>query len=59
MVGLQKMVMVSVLMYGLLMDVEVVLKVKVEVVKVDYYVIIMIDDIMVFGQWYLQVIFYC
>lgn len=51
--GLQKMATVSVLMYGSPMDVEAALK-----AKADYYVIIMIDDTMVPGQWYSQAILY-
>ena len=56
--GLQKMGTVSVLMYGSPMDVEAALKVKAEAAKADYYVIIMIDDTMVPGQWYSQAILY-
>jgi len=40
------------------MDVEAALKVKAETAKADYYVIIMIDDTMVPGQWYSQAILY-
>lgn len=56
--GLQKMATVSVLMYGSPMDVEAALKVKAEAAKADYYVIIMIDDTLVPGQWYSQAILY-
>ena len=56
--GLQKMGTVSVLMYGSPMDVEAALKAKAETAKADYYVIIMIDDTMVPGQWYSQAILY-
>ena len=56
--GLQKMGTVSVLMYGSPMDVEAALKGKAEAAKADYYVIIMIDDTMVPGQWYSQAILY-
>ncbi|WP_227699445.1 MULTISPECIES: biofilm peroxide resistance protein BsmA [unclassified Raoultella] len=56
--GLQKMWTVSVLMYGSPMDVEAALKTKAETAKADYYVIIMIDDTMVPGQWYSQAILY-
>ena len=56
--GLQKMGTVSVLMSGSPMDVEAVLTVKAEAAKADYYVIIMIDDTMVPGQWYSQAILY-
>ena len=34
------------------------LKAKAEAAKADYYVIIMIDDTMVPGQWYSQAILY-
>ena len=40
------------------MDVEAALKAKAEAAKADYYVIIMIDDTMVPGQWYSQAILY-
>ena len=56
--GLQKMGTVSVLRYGSPMDVEAALRVKAEAAKADYYVIIMIDDTMVPGQWYSQAILY-
>ena len=56
--GLQKMATVSVLMSGSPMDVEAALKAKAEAAKADYYVIIMIDDTMVPGQWYSQAILY-
>ena len=56
--GLQKIGTVSVLMYGSPMDVEAALKAKAEAAKADYYVIIMIDDTMVPGQWYSQAILY-
>ncbi|MGU7800675.1 biofilm peroxide resistance protein BsmA, partial [Escherichia coli] len=56
--GLQKIGTVSVLMYGSPMDVETALKAKAEAAKADYYVIVMIDDTMVPGQWYSQAILY-
>ena len=56
--GLQKMGTVSVLMYGSPMDVEAALKAMAAPAKADYYVIIMIDDTMVPGQWYSQAILY-
>lgn len=56
--GLQKMGTVSVLMYGSPMDVEAALKTKAEAAKADYYVIVMIDDTLVPGQWYSQAILY-
>ncbi len=46
------------LMYGSPMDVETALKAKAEAAKADYYVIVMIDDTMVPGQWYSQAILY-
>lgn len=44
---------VSVLVWGFLDDVIDEIRVKVVVVKVDYYVILMVDEMVVIGQWYL------
>lgn len=41
------------MVWGFLDDVLVEIKVKVVVVKVDYYVVVMVDEIIVIGQWYL------
>jgi Protein of unknown function (DUF1471). len=56
--GLQKMGTVSAMVYGSPMDVEAEIKAKVAAAKADYYVIVMIDDTMVPGQWYSQAILY-
>lgn len=57
-VGLQKIGTVSAMVYGSPMDVEEAIKEKVVAAKADYYVIVMIDDTMVPGQWYSQAILY-
>lgn len=41
------------MVWGFSDDVLVEIKVKVVVVKVDYYVVVMVDEIIVIGQWYL------
>ena len=56
--GLQRMGTISVMMQGSPMDVEAALKAKAEAAKADYYVVIMIDDTLVPGQWYSQAILY-
>ena len=56
--GLQKMGTVSVLMYGSPMDVEAALKLKAEAAKADYYVVLLVDETIVTGQWYSQAILY-
>ena len=56
--GLQRMGTVSALVYGSPMDVEETIKAKVAAQKADYYVIVMIDDTVVPGQWYSQAILY-
>lgn len=56
--GLQRMGSVSALVYGSPMDVEETIKAKVAARKADYYVIVMIDDTVVPGQWYSQAILY-
>ncbi|MEJ5072859.1 biofilm peroxide resistance protein BsmA [Enterobacter ludwigii] len=56
--GLQKMGTVSAMVFGSPMDVESAIKAKVNAAKADYYVIIMIDDTLVPGQWYSQAILY-
>lgn len=56
--GLQKMGTVSAMVYGSPMDVEEAIKAKVTAAKADYYVIVMIDDTVVPGQWYSQAILY-
>lgn len=56
--GLQRMGTVSALVYGSPMDVEETIRAKATTQKADYYVIIMIDDTVVPGQWYSQAILY-
>ncbi|MGL5699966.1 MAG: biofilm peroxide resistance protein BsmA [Kluyvera sp.] len=56
--GLQRMGTISALVHGSPMDVEATLKAKATQQKADYYVIIMIDDTVVPGQWYSQAILY-
>ncbi len=56
--GLQKIGTVSAMVYGSPADAEDVIKAKVTAAKADYYVILMIDDTMVPGQWYSQAIMY-
>jgi hypothetical protein len=56
--GLQKIGTVSAMVYGSPMDVEAQIKAKVTAAKADYYVIVMIDDTVVPGQWYSQAIMY-
>ncbi|MFH7828356.1 biofilm peroxide resistance protein BsmA [Kluyvera chengduensis] len=56
--GLQRIGTVSSLVYGSPMDVEASIKEKVAAQKADYYVIVMIDDTVVPGQWYSQAILY-
>ncbi|WP_330983350.1 MULTISPECIES: biofilm peroxide resistance protein BsmA [Enterobacterales] len=56
--GLQKIGTVSALVYGSPMDVEAALKEKVTAAKADYYVVVMVDDTVVPGQWYSQAILY-
>ncbi|MBB1199121.1 biofilm peroxide resistance protein BsmA [Enterobacteriaceae bacterium 89] len=56
--GLQKIGTVSAMVYGSPMDVEAEIKAKVTAAKADYYVITMIDDTIVPGQWYSQAVLY-
>ncbi|EHM51467.1 biofilm peroxide resistance protein BsmA [Yokenella regensburgei] len=56
--GLHKIGTVSAMVYGSPMDVEAAIKAKVVAAKADYYVIMMIDDTVVPGQWYSQAILY-
>jgi len=56
--GLQRIGTVSAMVYGSPMDAESAIKEKVVAAKADYYVIIMIDDSVVPGQWYSQAIMY-
>ena len=56
--GLQRMGTVSAWVLGSPMDVEASIKEKVTAQKADYYVIVMMDDTVVPGQWYAQAILY-
>lgn len=56
--GLQRMGTVSALIYGSPMDAEEAIRAKATAQKADYYVIVMIDDTVVPGQWYSQAILY-
>lgn len=56
--GLQRMGTVSALVYGSPMDVEETIRAKATAQKADYYVVVMIDDTVVPGQWYSQAILY-
>lgn len=56
--GLLKTGTVSVMLFGSPMNVEDAIKTKVTAAKADYYVIIMIDETVVPGQWYSQAIMY-
>ena len=49
---------VSAMVFGSPMDVEASIKEKVTAQKADYYVIVMMDDTVVPGQWYAQAILY-
>lgn len=56
--GLIKMGTVSVLERGAPSDCEYAIKAKATAAKADYYVILMIDETVVPGQWYAQAILY-
>lgn len=56
--GLQKIGTVSALVYGSPMDADAAIKEKVTAAKADYYVVVMVDDTVVPGQWYSQAILY-
>ncbi len=56
--GLQKMGTISAMVFGSPMDAERELKAKATAAKAEYYVILMIDDTLVPGQWYSQAILY-
>ena len=56
--GLQRMGTVSALIYGSPMDAEETIRAKATAQEADYYVIVMIDDTVVPGQWYSQAILY-
>ncbi|MDY1037690.1 biofilm peroxide resistance protein BsmA [Enterobacteriaceae bacterium RIT714] len=56
--GLQRMGTVSVLVVGSPADAEDAIKAKAVAAKADYYVIILIDETVLAGQWYSQAILY-
>ncbi|QMM51348.1 biofilm peroxide resistance protein BsmA [Enterobacter sp. RHB15-C17] len=56
--GLQRMGTVSVLVRGSPADAEDAIKAKAVAAKADYYVIIMVDETIITGQWYSQAILY-
>ena len=56
--GLQRMGTVSVLVRGSPTDAEDAIKAKAVAAKADYYVIIMVDETIITGQWYSQAILY-
>ena len=56
--GLQRMGTVSALVRGSPDDAEDAIKAQAVAAKADYYVIIMIDETIITGQWYSQAILY-
>jgi hypothetical protein len=56
--GLQRMGTVTALERGSPADVEDAIKAKAVAVKADYYVIVLVDETIVTGQWYSQAILY-
>ncbi|MEH3774048.1 biofilm peroxide resistance protein BsmA [Enterobacter asburiae] len=56
--GLQRMGTVSALVRGSPDDAESAIKAQAVAAKADYYVIIMIDETIIPGQWYSQAILY-
>ena len=56
--GLQRMGTVSALVRGSPDDAEEAIKAQAVAAKADYYVIIMIDEPIITGQWYSQAILY-
>ncbi|MBM3073359.1 biofilm peroxide resistance protein BsmA [Enterobacter sp. RHBSTW-00994] len=56
--GLQRMGTVSALVRGSPDDAEEAIKAQAVAAKADYYVIIMIDETIITGQWYSQAILY-
>lgn len=57
-VGLQRMGTVSVMVQGAPSDVEAQIRAKALAAKADYYVILLIDETIMTGQWYSQAILY-
>ncbi|MCV2535477.1 biofilm peroxide resistance protein BsmA [Enterobacter wuhouensis] len=56
--GLQRMGTVSALVRGSPDDAEDAIKAQAIAAKADYYVIIMVDETIITGQWYSQAILY-
>lgn len=56
--GLQRMVTVSALVRGSPDDAIDEIRAKAAAAKADYYVILMVDETVVTGQWYSQAILY-
>ena len=56
--GLQRMGTVSTLVRGSPADAEDDIRAKAVAAKADYYVIIMVDETIITGQWYSQAILY-
>lgn len=56
--GLQRMGTVTALVRGSPDDAEETIKAKAVAAKADYYVVIMIDETIITGQWYSQAILY-
>jgi hypothetical protein len=56
--GLQRMGTITALERGSPMDVENAIKAQAVAAKADYYVIILIDETVITGQWYSQAILY-
>jgi Protein of unknown function (DUF1471) len=56
--GLQRMGTISALVRGSPDDAEEAIKTQAVAAKADYYVVIMIDETIVTGQWYSQAILY-
>ncbi|AIQ99668.1 biofilm peroxide resistance protein BsmA [Pluralibacter gergoviae] len=56
--GLQKIGSVSVLVRGAPSDAEAAIKAKAAAASADYYVITLVDETVVPGQWYSQAVMY-
>ncbi|QSW35870.1 biofilm peroxide resistance protein BsmA [Leclercia pneumoniae] len=56
--GLQRMGTITALERGSPMDVENAIKAQAAAAKADYYVIILVDETVITGQWYSQAILY-
>lgn len=56
--GLQRMGTVSAMVHGSPDDALAEIRAKVAAAKADYYVVIMVDETIVTGQWYSQAILY-